>query len=539
MRSIFIRALLVLALAVPTACGKSGPSSSEIDAALRSRLAALKRGAASVRGERLLQPAALARFYQARNGAHAWDGGDAGEIVQAVRDIGQDGLNPADYHLAALERLGDPGKAGANPALAGDLDLLLTDAVAGMMDHIRFGRVRPVTLDSTWNVDPRAGAPPLEATLARIAEAGSPRQAIEERKPTHFIYVGLKRALAELRGVRAPGGWPRVPAGKTIRPGVSDPRIPAIRARLAATGELRGVQASSTAYDPELRKAVELFQTRHRLDPDGMIDRSVTDAMNVSAAARADQVRVNLERARWVLPGLGDEFLLVNLPAYKAYLIRGGRNVWETRTQIGDEGKQTPSFRATLRTVVFNPDWTVPPMILRDEVARGMRGGKNYMAEKGLVVLDKEGREVDPASVDWSQTDADDFPFTVKQPPGPDNALGKVKFLFPNPYSIYLHDTPSKGSFEAEKRTFSHGCIRIEHPLELAQLLLAGQDSWDGAKIQDAVRDGATQSVDLARPIPVVIVYWTVSVGSTGETRYMRDIYGLDARVLAALRARR
>ncbi len=255
--------------------------------------------------------------------------------------------------------------------------------------------------------------------------------------------------------------------------------------------------------------------------------------MNVGAGARAEQVRVNMERARWVLPELSEDFLLVNLPAFKAYLIRGGRNIWEARTQVGEEGKQTPSFRATMRTVVFNPDWTVPPMIIREEVADGMRKGKDYIAQKGLVVVDKDGSEVDPSSVDWDQADASGFPFTLRQPPGTDNALGKVKFLFPNPYSIYLHDTPSKGSFERERRTFSHGCIRIERPLELARILLSGQ--MDGGQIQDAVASGQTRNVNLAPPIPVVIVYWTVSVGATGEIRYMKDIYNLDGRVLAAL----
>jgi len=257
--------------------------------------------------------------------------------------------------------------------------------------------------------------------------------------------------------------------------------------------------------------------------------------MNVSALARVQQVCVNLERARWVLPGLSNDFLLVNLPAYKAYLIRGGRNVWEARTQIGEEGKRTPSFRSTMRTVVFNPDWTVPPMIIADEVANGMRDGKNYVAAKGLVVTDKNGSVVDPSSVDWSQADTDGFPYTLKQPPGPDNALGRVKFLFPNPYSIYLHDTPSKSSFDREKRTFSHGCIRIEHPLELAQILLAGQDSWNDGKIQDAIASGEMQNVAIQNPIPVVIVYWTVSVGASGEIRYMKDIYSQDAKALAAL----
>ncbi len=536
---LLLRAVLLLSVLVPTGCGKAGPSPSEVDRAIRDRVAGLERGAASVRGQRLLQPKGVARFYRARSGAHAWDQNGRGEIVLAIRDIYRDGLNPADYHLAAVERLMKDRNKSTPPALEGDIDILLSDAVAGMMDHVRYGRVRPVALDPTWNVNPREGEPPLEGTLALIAEDHSPAKAIEAGKPTHFIYVGLKRALAQLREIAAKGGWPTLPRGRAIRAGVSDPRIPTIRARLAASGELRGGGTRSTVYDSALQKAVQLFQERHRLNPDGVIDKDAIDAMNVSAAARAGQVRVNMERARWVLPGLGNEFLLVNLPAFKAYLIHGGRNVWEARTQVGDEGRQTPSFRATMRTVVFNPDWTVPPMIIRDEVVGGMRKGKNYIAQKGLVVLDKNGHEVDPGSVDWDQADAEGFPYTLKQPPGRENALGRVKFLFPNPYSIYLHDTPSKASFEAEKRTFSHGCIRIEHPLVLAQLLLSGQDSWGDAEIQEALASGETQNVALEHPIPVVIVYWTVSVGGTGEIRYMRDIYNQDPPVLAALDGRR
>jgi murein L,D-transpeptidase YcbB/YkuD len=522
------RSLILIALLVPTGCGKAGPTSGQVDAALRSRLGAW---GGDVRGQKLLEASAVSRFYKARNGVHAWDGNDAQEILLAIHDIRNDGLDPADYHLAAIERLVEERARASTAALEADLDILLTDATSGMMDHTRFGRIRPVTLDPTWNVDPRQGAPPLELTVEKIAEDKSPRAAIEARKPRHFIYVGLKRALAELRETAAHGGWPGVRAGRGIRPGASDPRVPSIRARLAASGEYRGGN-TATVYDPELQKAVELFETRHRMDPDGIIGPSVVAAMNVSPAARADQVRVNMERARWVLPGLNDEFLLVNLPAYKAYLIRGGRNVWEARTQIGDEGKQTPSFRSTMKTVVFNPDWTVPPMIIQDEVAKG---GADYVTKKGLVVTDKDGREVDPSSVDWGQADTDGFPFTLKQPPGPDNALGRVKFLFPNPYSIYLHDTPSKASFDAEKRTFSHGCIRIEHPLELAQSLLAGQDGWSDSRIQDAIATDQTQNVNLAHPIPVVIVYWTVSVGANGEIRYMKDIYDLDPKVLQAL----
>lgn len=529
-RGLRILLLLALVIAIP-ACGKKGPSGHEIDGRLRDRLETIEKGTASVREVPLLAPRVVVGFYKERRFKHAWDGEKATEIVSAVREIRSDGLNPSDYHLEALERLLREREKSTSPALEADLDILLSDAVAGMVDHVRYGRVRPVSLNPSWNVDPREGAPPREKDVARVAGNRSPRSAIEGLKPNHFIYRGLKGALDQLDDIVAKGGWPKVPAGKAIRPGASDPRIPAIRARLAASGERSKGSSSSTVYDSELRKAVELFQARHRLDAGGIIDKDVIDAMNVSAEDRAAQVRVNIERARWVLPALGEKFVLVNLPAFKAYLIDGNRNVWEARTQIGEEGKQTPSFGALMRTVVFNPDWAVPPMILREEVTEGMKKDRTYLERKGLVVVDGNGEQIDPGKIDWDHASEEGFPFTVKQPPGPDNALGRVKFLFPNPYSVYLHDTPSKASFEAEKRAFSHGCIRLERPLELAERVL----SWDQSKIQSVLEKGETMDVPVAPPLPVVIVYWTVSVGATGEIRYMRDIYDLDPPVLAAL----
>jgi len=527
------RALLLLFLMAPATGCSQGPSGTEIDQSLREKLTQLRQESATIRGQRLIAPAVVVRFYEARNSRHAWEGKDAQEILAAVRSVRDDGLNPADYHLTAIERLVGQGEKSGNPALLADLDILLTDAVAGIVDHVRYGRVRPVALNPSWNVNPRQGAPPLEREVARIAASGSPARAVEEAKPIHFIYRGLKGALAQLREIAAKGGWPTVPGGRTIKPGARDARIPAIRARLRATGELNGGDDASIVYDPELKRAVELFQARHRLNTDGIVGPGVLAAMNVSAADRADQVRVNMERARWVLPGLGQDFLLLNLPAFKAYLIKNDKNIWEARTQVGEEGKETPSFRAVMRTVVFNPDWTVPTSIIRNEIAPAMAQGKNPIAAKGLVAIDGKGNQVDAGNIDWGSDDSERY--TLMQPPGSDNALGRVKFLFPNPYSIYLHDTPSKASFEAEKRTFSHGCIRLEHPLELAEILLSGQDSWDQGKIQDVLVRGETQNVNLEHPIPVVIVYWTVSVGASGEIRYMNDFYHLDPPVLAAL----
>jgi murein L,D-transpeptidase YcbB/YkuD len=454
------------------------------------------------------------------------------KVVEAIKGVYADGLNPDDYHLATIQKLDEQRKHATTAELEADLDLLLTDAVAAIFDHVRYGKIRPRSLDPHWNVDPRDDMPPLEEQVGRVVGAKDPVAAVEAEKPDHFIYKGLVGALARMREIEKNGGWPAVPAGKAIKPGAADPRVPRVRARLAVSGELDPGAASDSSrrYDPKLAEAVKLFQSRHRLGEDGIIDKPTLEAMNVTAAERAAQVRVNLERARWVLGGLKDDFVLVNLPAFKAYLIQDGKNIWEARTQIGEEAKQTPTFRAQMRTVVFNPDWTVPKSIIVEEILPDIQAGKDGLGSRGLKVYDNRGNEIDPSSVDLETA-------TVRQPPGPKNALGKVKFLFPNKYAIYLHDTPSQGLFESDKRTFSHGCIRLDNALELAPVLLRGQAGWDRVKIANAIASGEMQSVELARKPYVLIVYWTVSVGATGEVRYTEDIYNQDQALLNHLNA--
>ena len=525
----------VLSLTFP-ACGSSAPAPLDVAQQVGAHLASLERGNATIRGEHLWEPKTLARFYRARQSRAAWSGREAEDIVQAIRGITRDGLNPSDYHLSAIEQLMAGRNESSSPQLEGDLDILLSDAVAAMIDHVRYGRVQPVSLNPTWNVDPRDGAPPLERRLEEVRSAPDLSTAIEAQRPDHFIYKGLVHELARLRDIDDQGGWPTVSAGRALAPGMHSDRIRDVRRRLEASGEFHGSPGSDpTYYSPSLADAVRRFQTAHRLDPDGIIGPTTVQAMNGSVKDREDQVRANLERTRWILSGLGDEFLLVNIPAYKAYLIRGRRPIWEARTQVGDEYMKTPSFRSTMRTIVFNPDWVVPTSIARYEVLDAMRNGDNKLMQWGLRVYDKRGHEVNPASVDWDAP-PERFPYTLRQLPGSRNPLGRVKFLFPNKYSIYLHDTPSKALFAAQDRSFSHGCIRVENALQLADLLLQDQRGFGG--IQNALASGRTQSVQLQHPIPVVIVYWTVSVGAAGNVSYSDDVYHLDRPLSDALRRR-
>ena len=489
-----------------------------------------------IRGERLLRPDQVVHFFEARGFAAPWRlPASAASIRLAIAGIEADGLTASHYHLAAIDALLAARGTKDDRALDDDLQILLTDAVAALIDHVRYGKVVPSSLDRRWNVDSRAGAPPLATLIEQVASAGDANATIEALKPTHFIYTGLKDALARIRSRAQAGKWPVVAAGPTLKPGMTDPRVEVLRKRLAASGELAAdASTGGTLYDEPLAAAVKVFQDSHRLTADGVVGPSTLQALNVNADTRVEQVRANLERARWVVGGLQDSFVLVNLPAFKVYLIRDRKNVWETRTMIGREARQTPTFRADMRYLVLNPDWTVPPTILAQDVLAGMRKGENTVERKGLTILDRQGRRVDPGTIDWASAQPGNFPYTLRQPPGHNNALGRVKFIFPNEHSIFLHDTPSRELFAADQRTFSSGCIRVEQPLDLAAVLLDGQ-GWTTERIDGVINSGRSETVFLKEPLPVLIVYWTVSVGVTGQPRYARDVYNRDGALIKAL----
>jgi len=525
------------AQAAPGSTAAIAPAVGPAEQALQARVEQLRTDPGTpVLGRRLAHPEAVATVLERRRFQALWALPEGGRRALAVlRRATEEGLRPDDYHAAAIDKA-LAGRAGGSPTLDADIQLLIADGVVSFADEVRYGRVEPNTLNRAWNVDPRAGAPPLDARLEEILASPDPGQAIDRAIPDHFIYKGLKGMLADLRALEAAGGWPTVPAGPSLEPGAQGPAVVAMRKRLAASGLLDAAAGlDSPVYDETLKVAVIAFQEHHRLKADGVVGRTTLEAMNVPVGTRIDQVRANLERARWVVNGLSDSFILVNLPAFKVYVIKDRRNVWETRAQVGKAARMTPSFRANMQYLVFNPDWTVPPTILREDVLGAMKKGQNAVARKGLKIYDRQGNEVPPASIDWSTASARSFPYTLRQPPGPANALGRVKFIFPNPHAIFLHDTPSRELFASDTRTFSSGCIRVEKPLDLAGVLLEGQPDWTRPRIDEVVATKETQTVYLKQPLPVLIVYWTVSVGASGGIRTARDVYNLDPPLIRAL----
>ena len=549
---------------MPGQAGAQSPTSTVASApdpvveALRERVDALAAGAAVTFDDELLRAAnSLPQLYQANGYRPLWDGARLQSLLDVLRDVEDDGLRSSDYHEPALRRL--LAAADRGPALErAKLDLLATDAYALLVYHLYFGKVDPVAIESTWNFA-RREIDTLDALtfVLNAIRSNRVRSSLDAVRPANWLYAAGRAALAAHRGIAALGGWPTVPAGPTLRPGDSDPRVPALRARLMVTGELAtataptfaaasaltapaaAVAAAATAaesFDPAVEAALRRFQRRHRLGVDGNLGAATLRELNVPVEQRIDQIRLNLERGRWVLHEIKDgDLVVVDIAGFEVRYLQNQKTVWQTRAQVGRPFRETPIFRSTIDHVVLNPTWTVPPTILAKDILPELRKDRGYLARKGLVLLDRNGHLLDPRSIDLPRSGG--FPYTVRQEAGPGNALGVVKIMFPNPYHVYLHDTPSKSLFDQDTRAFSSGCIRTERPLELVYRLFATDPNWTPAALQSALATGQTRTVRLPKPVPVLMIYWTVDRDDDGSVVFKPDPYGRDPKLLAALNA--
>jgi murein L,D-transpeptidase YcbB/YkuD len=483
-----------------------------------------------IQGEAISSVIVIPALYQGRDYSPLWTNRDSiQQLLDAIRSIGADGLDPADYHLAALEQLQVSSKASAEQQA--EYDLLLTDSLVRLGYHLMIGKVDPVELDQNWNMDKTVGDLDTVLAMADAVTNGTVDQLIDSLRPQAPIYAQMKTALARYQRLAEAGGWQPVGDGPAIKPGMSDPRVPALRARLAISGEFTGADRQSSVYDAALEEAVRLFQRRHGLEDDGVIGKGTLQALNVPVEQRIDQLRVNLERARWILRDLPDDYVLVDIAGFDVRLVRDNNVVWETRAQVGKPYRKTPVFRSEITYMDMNPTWTVPPTILRKDVLPAIKRDPDYLQKKNMRILDRQGKTIDPATIDWSRG----FPYMIRQDPGPGNALGRVKFMFPNKYAVYLHDTPSKSLFSRTGRAFSSGCIRIDKPFEFAELLLDDPQQWGQAEILKVIDSKQTRSVSLPQPITVLLLYWTVDFDADGNVVFKQDIYDRDAAIVSGL----
>jgi murein L,D-transpeptidase YcbB/YkuD len=482
----------------------------------------------------------LAEVYERRGFTPAWpDAGDLDAMINLVRDTRRDGLDPSDYHLVELEQVNAMLASGRvlDDQEQAALDIGMTDSLIRLGYHQRFGKVNPHDLDPIWNFDRALNGRDPAAVVLEAMEASSLTEFRDAVFPRTWMYRQLQAALDTHVRLAEAGGWPVVPDGPTLRPGESDSRLSAIANRLRVTGDLAADASVDTAvFGRALEMAVRAFQERHGLDADGILGPATLRAMNVTIDRRIEQLRVNLERGRWVLDNLEDDFILVNIAGFRVYLYRDREVDWTSRVVVGRTYRKTPLFRDEMKYVVFNPTWTVPYSIATKDILPQVQRDIQYLANGNYVVRDRNGDAVDPESVDWASLSRGNFPYTFVQQPGVSNALGEIKFMFPNEYAIYLHDTPGKGLFDRASRTFSSGCVRVEHPFDFA-LQLMGPDGWDAERIEAERQTRETKSIFLGTPMPVLLLYWTAEVGDDGRVRFYEDVYERDRVVLDALDA--
>lgn len=506
---------------------------------LRTRLEALVGQAKpKVADHGLASVAVLDAFYRGRDDRPAWQRQAQVEALQRAIELSpEDGLDPADFqHQALVSVLGGKAIADLTGSARDDAELLLSDSLLRYLHHRLFGKVDPVAINHKRNgadpatlevlvsqLDAALAAPDLSDHLAHLV-----------REPV--FYTRLKEGLAHYRKVAANGGWKTIPAGGKLALGARDQRVVALRERLRASGEY-GIagSADSKVFDRALHEAVKVFQKSAGLAVDGVAGASTLAALNVSADQRVDQIRVNLERMRWVYRDLPEDYLLVDVAVFQVNLMQGGEVAWSTKAQVGREDRQTPTFRDRLEYLELNPTWTVPPTILKDDILPKARVNPAYVAKKGLKAIDRNGRSVPLSAVNWNLP-AGSFPYSLRQDGGGAKAaLGKIKFMFPNRFSVYLHDTPSRHLFNLPVRMTSSGCVRVDKPFELAERVLRQPEHWDQAKLQQVVDKGKTRSVKLKEPLDVILAYWTAEGLGDGQVRFRSDIYGRDPAILAAL----
>jgi murein L,D-transpeptidase YcbB/YkuD len=478
---------------------------------------------------------AVSAFYRERRYAPAWTAKeDVEQLLASLRGLAEDGLDPEDFRTGQLSAAWIALSNGTpTPMQKADFDVLATSAYIDAMVQLARGKIDPLSLDPGWNFAPEAIDPAQGlAVLLGGVDQHQVAAAFAKARPASPIYARLRGTLAQLRQQAGNGGWPAVPDGPVLKPGMDDPRVAALRLRLAAGGYLaQPLAGAGDRYDGPVQEAVRSFQREQYLDADGHAGQATLAALNVPIQTRIDQLKVNLERARWLLHELKGTFVVVDIAGYKIAYYRDGQPVWRSRVQVGMPYRSTPIFRSEITYVTFNPTWTVPPTILRKDIIPKIRQDPNYLAANRIRVLDAEGHTVPASSVNWNNPRG----ITLRQDAGPGNSLGQVVIRFPNPFSVYLHDTPHRELFDRKRRDTSSGCIRVENPLELVQLLFDDADKWNPDTIARQLATGKTHSVRLPAPVPILLAYWTVDVGDDGRVAYKPDVYGRDAELLGAL----
>ncbi|MFN0117375.1 MAG: murein L,D-transpeptidase [Elusimicrobiota bacterium] len=485
----------------------------------------------------------LEQFYKNREYHSAWinEGkiySGANELLRALRQSDREGLRPHDYRVDLLQELIEQYKKSNtdNISVQLKLEIFLTDSFLTYGSHLLSGRLNPYKVDNEWFANRRTGDLPniLEAALKH----DNLRTMLRDLLPSHPFYQRLKSVLSKYKTLQEKGGWPKIPEGRPIRKGDIDDRVPLLRKMLILTGDLNLRFNEKKIFDAPLERALGNFQKRHGLDEDGILGKSTSDVLRIPVEVRIAQLEANLERCRWLPADLGRRHIFVNIPDFRLQLYDNDHEAINMKVIVGRKMRRTPVFSSTMTYIVLNPPWNVPKKIAKVDILEHIAEEPDYLTKYGFEVFSHHGEKatkIDHTSVDWSKVDPEAMPYHFRQQPGAQNALGQIKFHFPNQFDVYLHDTPSRSLFQKTIRDFSSGCIRIEKPVELASYLLSGTPFESEESIKNALKKRANQTILIPSPIRIHLLYWTAWADEHGNVQFRTDLYGRDQTLIQAL----
>lgn len=493
------------------------------------------------KGDYVCNSVLLPKFYASRSFRPAWMDDknifpQAEALIRAIREATRDGLNPEDYHLKEIQAILQEIQAGnvlyirPDKEKLIDLDLLLTDAFLLYGSHLLAGRVDPEKTQTEWFAVQPDGD--LTKALQYALDTNEIEKTLQGFLPPQAGYRRLRDVMALYREIVTKGGWSSVPEGPKLKKGSRSNRIPLLRARLTLSGDLDPSKDNgSKVFDGPLQEAVIKFQRRHGLTADGTLGTATLEALNVSADQRLRQIELNLERWRWLPNDLGRRRIVVNIANFDLDVFEDEKAVLNMKVIVGTEYQQTPVFSGKMTYLEFNPYWNVPHKIAKEELLPKIKKNPAFLEKERIRVFqiwNSKLEEINPKAVDWSRVTAEKFRYMLRQDPGPYNPLGQIKFMFPNRFDVYLHDTNTKNLFRKSRREFSHGCIRIEKPIELAKYVLKDDSDWSRKKILETAGEGKRKIVKLPEPIPVHVLYFTAWADENGSVHFREDSYGRD-----------
>jgi len=489
-------------------------------------------------GQKIIGNRVITGIYKNSDYKPLWEAAkNRNDLISILDDSYYEGLNPNDYHIDFIKQHDEDVENGSrisddNYAIA---DILMTDALLTYAYHMIQGKVSPTKLDPNWNYSKRSVPDDAEFRVMHRLQTQSLKEGVKSVQPDLPLYHELRFWFAKYDSVKKADGeiaqiqYPGTP----LKLGDSSEVVGELKRHLSNYANTLSL-THNDVFDEELEASLKLFQLHHALDDDGVAGKKTFEMLNMSISDRMDIIRVNMERCRWLNNDLPEEFLLVNIADFQLYLFRNQVIDYNCRVVVGKEYHETPVFTSNIKYAVFNPTWTVPYSIASKEILPKLKRDPQYLQDRNMTLL-RGNKVVDPSTIDFNQYSRNNFPFTIRQEPGPNNALGIVKFIFPNRFNVYLHDTPSKSYFKKGERAYSHGCVRVQNPLVLAEQLL-GKQGYDKNKIDSIIKSKKLKNVYLDEQMTVMIMYWTCYEDiEEGQMYFYRDIYGRDKKILTEL----